>query len=142
MGIGMFYNDTVTLFNRFCDPETEKEKYYPTLLEYVNLVERRGTETSKSGTDSVNAATLYIDHTNMPKPYMEPKQWEALSDDEKENYITFTPGEDFFIKGSCTGATESGQDYEWMKANFDGVYKVTQVDKFENIMPHFEVGGV
>ena len=32
--------------------------------------------------------------------------------------------------------------YEWMHENFDDVYKVTTVDKYEDILPHFEVGGV
>mgnify|MGYP006981940041 FL=1 len=32
--------------------------------------------------------------------------------------------------------------YEWARDNMDAVYKVTTVDKYEDIMPHFEVGGV
>ena len=38
MGLEMFYNKTVTLFNRSFNAETEEEKYFPTLLENVNLV--------------------------------------------------------------------------------------------------------
>ena len=29
-----------------------------------------------------------------------------------------------------------------IQENFDDVYKVTTVDKYEDILPHFEVGGV
>ena len=29
-----------------------------------------------------------------------------------------------------------------MRNNFDDVYKVTNIDKYEDILPHFEVGGV
>ena len=32
--------------------------------------------------------------------------------------------------------------YEWARENLDNVYKVTNVDKYEDILPHFEVGGV
>ncbi|MCI7129639.1 MAG: hypothetical protein MSA09_03580 [Lachnospiraceae bacterium] len=142
MGLEMFYNKTVTLFNRSFNEETEEEKYYPTLLENVNLVETKGANVSKSGMDSADAATLFVDLDNMEKPYLEPKAWAALPDEEKSSYITFAPAEDFFVKGSCTGATlpESGA-YEWMRDNFDAVYKVTHIDRYEDILPHLEVGG-
>lgn len=143
MGLEMFYNKTVTLFNRSFNAETEEEKYYPTLLENVDLAETKGANVSKSGMDSADAATLFVDLDNMEKPYLDPKAWAALTDEEKCNYITFNPSEDFFVKGSCTGATlpESGA-YEWMRDNFDAVYKVTHIDRYEDIMPHLEVGGV
>jgi hypothetical protein len=143
MGLEMFYNKTVTLFNRFCDPDTEEERYYPTLLDHVNLVETKGANVSKSGMDSAAAATLFVDLENMEKPYIDPKAWAALPDEEKDRFITFTPAEDFFVKGSCTGATypECGA-YEWMRDNYDAVYKVKHVDRYCDIMPHLEVGGV
>ena len=141
--MGLFYNNTVTLFNRSFNAETEEEKYYPTLLERVNLIETKGANVSKSGMDSADAATLFIDLENMAKPYIEPKAWAELPEEEKSKYITFAPAEDFFVKGSCTGATlPENSAYEWMRDNFDSVYKVTHVDRYENIMKHLEVGGV
>ena len=146
MGLGLFYNDTVTLFNYFCDPDTEEEKCYLTLLENVNLVETKGANVTKSGMDSADAVKLYIDFARlgkMGKPYMEPKAWDALPDDEKSNHITFRPTDDFFIKGDHMDLEipDSGI-YEWAHDNLDSVYKVTTVDKYEDVMPHFEVGGV
>ena len=44
MGLEMFYNKTVTLFNRSFNAETEEEKYFPTLLENVNLVETKNKQ--------------------------------------------------------------------------------------------------
>ena len=73
MGLGLFYNDTVTLFNYFCDPDTEEEKCYLTLLENVNLVETKGANVTKSGMDSADAVKLFVDLGKIPKPYMEPK---------------------------------------------------------------------
>ena len=141
--MGLFYNNTVTLFNRSFNAETEEEKYYPTLLERVNLIETKGANVSKSGMDSADAATLFIDLENMAKPYIEPKAWAELPDEEKSKCITFAPAEDFFVKGSCAGATlPENSAYEWMRDNFDSVYKVTHVDRYENIMKHLEVGGV
>lgn len=141
--MGFFDNKTVTLFNRSFNAETEEETYYPTLLEGVDLVETKGANVSKSGMDSADAAKLYIDLANLKKPYIEPKAWAELSAEEKGNHITFTPAVDFFVKGNCTGATlPESEAYQWMVENYDDVYKVTTIDKYEDILPHFEVGGV
>lgn len=57
--------------------------------------------------------------------------------------MTFNPAQDFFIKGDQTAVDLPETDaYEWMRNNFDDVYKVTNIDKYEDILPHFEVGGV
>lgn len=144
--MGLFYNDTVTLFNRFYDPDTDETKYYPALLENVNLVETKGANVTKSGLDSADAAKLFVDFADlgkMGKSYMDPKAWDELPEAEKPNYITFHPTEDFFIKGDQTGLElPESCAYEWVHDNMDAVYKVTTVDKYEDIMSHFEVGGV
>lgn len=141
--MGFFDNKTVTLFNRSFNPETEEEKYYPTLLEGVDLVETKGANVSKSGMDSADAVKLYIDFANMAKQYLSPKAWDALPEEEKQDYITFHPTEDFFVKGDRSDVELPEEyAYEWMYENFDDVYKVTTVDKYEDILPHFEVGGV
>ena len=144
--MGFFDNKTVTLFNRSFNAETEEEKYYTTLLEGVDLVETKGANVSKSGMDSADAVKLSIDFANLGttlKPYLPPKAWDVLPEEEKQNYITFHPTEDFFTKGDRTDVELPEENaYEWMHENFDDVYKVTTVDKYEDILPHFEVGGV
>lgn len=141
--MGFFDNKTVTLFNRAFDPETEEEKYYPTLLEGVDLVETKGANVSKSGMDGADAAKLFVRIGDVNKTYMEPKTWDALPEDEKKNCITFHSTEDFFVKGDQTAVDLPKTDaYEWMRNNFDDVYKVTNIDKYEDILPHFEIGGV
>ena len=141
--MGFFDNKTVTLFNRSFNAETEEEIYYPTLLEGVDLVETKGANVSKSGMDSADAAKLFVCIGDVNKTYMEPKAWDALTEDEKKNYITFHSTEDFFVKGDQTAVDLPETDaYEWMRNNFDDVYKVTNIDKYEDILPHFEVGGV
>ena len=141
--MGFFDNKTVTLFNRSFNAETEEETYYPTLLEGVDLVETKGANVSKSGMDSADAAKLFVCIGDVNKTYMEPKAWDALTEDEKKNYITFHSTEDFFVKGDQTAADLPETDvYEWMRNNFDDVYKVTNIDKYEDILPYFEVGGV
>ena len=141
--MGFFDNKTVTLFNRSFNAETEEETYYPTLLEGVDLVETKGANVSKSGMDSADAAKLFVCIGDVNKTYMEPKAWDALTEDEKKNYITFHSTEDFFVKGDQAAVDLPETDaYEWMRNNFDDVYKVTNIDKYEDILPHFEAGGV
>lgn len=141
--MGFFDNKTVTLFNRSFNAETEEETYYPTLLEGVDLVETKGANVSKSGMDSADAAKLFVCIGDVNKTYMEPKAWDALTEDEKKNYVTFHSTEDFFVKGDQAAVDLPETDaYEWMRNNFDDVYKVTNIDKYEDILPHFEVGGV
>lgn len=141
--MGFFDNKTVTLFNRSFNAETEEETYYPTLLEGVDLVETKGANVSKSGMDSADAAKLFVCIGDVNKTYMEPKAWDALTEDEKKNYITFHSTEDFFVKGDQAAVDLPETDaYEWMRNNFDDVYKVTNIDKYEDILPHFEVGGI
>lgn len=141
--MGFFDNKKVTLFNRSFNAETEEEIYYPTLLEGVDLVETKGANVSKSGMDSADAAKLFVCIDDVNKTYMEPKAWDALTEDEKKNHITFHSTEDFFVKGDQTAVDLPETDaYEWMRNNFDDVYKVTNIDKYEDILPHFEIGGV
>lgn len=141
--MGFFDNKTVTLFNRSFNAETEEETYYPTLLGGVDLVETKGANVSKSGMNSADAAKLFVCIGDVNKTYMEPKAWDALTEDEKKNYITFHSTEDFFVKGDQAAVDLPETDaYEWMRNNFDDVYKVTNIDKYEDILPHFEVGGV
>lgn len=141
--MGFFDNKKVTLFNRSFNVETEEETYYPTLLEGVDLVETKGANVSKSGMDSADAAKLFVDVNKTIKPYLPPKEWNKLPEEEMPNYITFTPAEDFFIKGDHTDLElpEEGA-FEWVQDNYDDCYKVTTIDKYEDILPHFEVGGV
>ncbi len=141
--MGFFDNKMVTVFNRSYNPETEEEKYFLTLLKGVDLVETRGANVEKSGTDSADSAKLYLDYSSLPKSYIEPKAWDALSEEEKRNFITFHLSLDFFALGDCTGVElPESYAYEWARENLDNVYKVTNVDKYEDILPHFEVGGV
>lgn len=141
-GFSLFYNNTVTLYNRYFNPETEVEKWYPTVLPNVNLVITRGVAIKKAGTADADTAKLFVDMKRLPKPYLESVAWSQLSDEKKEKHITFTSAEDFFVEGDTTGikVTESGF-FELMKQTRDNVYKVTSADRYPDILPHFEIGG-
>ena len=140
--MGFFDNKIVTIFNRFFNPETEEEKYYPTVLDSVDIVETRGANITNSGMNSADAVKLYVDFDNLTKPYIAPKEWDALPEDIKTDYITFHPDEDFFVRGDHTNELPNERVYEWFRDNVDSVYKISTVDKYEDVLPHFEVGGV
>lgn len=140
--MGFFDNKIVTIFNRFFNPETEEEKYYPTVLDSVDIVETRGANITNSGMNSADAVKLYVDFDNLTKPYIAPKEWDALPEDIKTDYITFHPDEDFFVRGDHTNEHQNERVYEWFRDNVDSVYKISTVDKYEDVLPHFEVGGV
>lgn len=140
--MGLFYNDTVTLYNRFYDAVDDVEKWYPTVFTDCNLVINHGANISKSGLESADAASLRVTDNCSEKEYKEPKEWDALTLSEKENFYTFKAGEDFYVKGNTTNVTIIEENfYQWMSKHRDNVFRLTNADRYTDIMPHFEVGG-
>lgn len=138
----IFYNKTVTVYNKTSDDLVGTETWYPTVLQNVRLLVTKGANVSKSGMDSADAASLYIKPELFPegsKPYLQPKEWQNST--EKESYFTFTGGEDFFVEGD-TSTEEILEDgfFSYMKERYDNCFKVTNVDKYD-LIPHLEVGG-
>lgn len=137
----IFYNKTVTVYNKTTDGLMGNETWYPTVLKNVRLLVTKGANVSKSGMDSADAASLYIKFEILSedaKEYLSPKEWLRLA--EKEKYFTFISGEDFFVEGdTCT--EEAGEDFfSYMKGKYDNCFKVTNVDRYE-LIPHLEIGG-
>lgn len=140
--MGLFNNDVVTLYNRFYDAETDEEKWFPTLLIDCNLIINHGANISKSGLESADAASLHIREECSPKAFLEPKEWDSLSDEDKHEYFTFKAGEDFYVKGDTVDVLILQEDfYQWMKKHRDNVFRVSNADRYEDILPHWEVGG-
>nr|DAE11334.1 MAG TPA: hypothetical protein [Myoviridae sp. ctq9w2]DAZ48108.1 MAG TPA: hypothetical protein [Caudoviricetes sp.] len=135
-------NKQVTVINRSMDPKTEKETYYVTLIERADLVRAQQKNVSAKGTDSADAATLYVSFGNMPKLYVTPEEWKRLPEEKKKDCMTFSPAEDFFILGNCTGAILPDKDvYQWAKEHYSDVYRVTRCNIYEDVLAHYEVGG-
>ncbi len=137
----IFYNKTVTVYNKTTDGLMGKETWYATVLENVRLLVTKGANTSKSGMDSADAASLYVKFELLQedaKEYLAPKAWKNSSD--KEKYFTFTSGEDFFVEGDTSHEEQTEDFFEYMKDKYDNCFKVTNVDRYE-LIPHLEVGG-
>lgn len=129
------FNRTVTIFNR-TDPEDimETDAWYSTVLDNVRVIETSGTS---NDADSLN---LHIMLKSLEKPYLTPIEWGKLQD--KTTAFTLTQGNDFIVIGdaSSESPTEHINFFDYMRENYDGVYKITSVTQYTAI-PHLEVGG-
>lgn len=135
--MGFFDNKIVTVFNKIVDPETGDVTYLPTVLENVDLVIKRSKTVTADGQKDTDAATLFVEDTTY---FSKPKEWEALPEEERQQYFTFRPQMDFFVAGDLKEGY-GGQSYEEMRSLHDDCYMITGVDYFEDILPHIEVGG-
>lgn len=141
----IFYVDTVTIWNRYVDGIWEKEIWMPTLIENARLLVSRGNNIQNSGNSSADSARLHISdiESNPQKPYMDPSEWNALTQSEKGEYFTLESEScSFFVRGDTTKVDASEKDnfFEYMKKTYPDCFKITSIDRFE-IIPHFEVWG-
>lgn len=143
MGFEIFFKDKVTLFNRYYDKQLDKECWFPTLFENVKLEITKGANINESGLSDINTAKLYIQYAELEKEFVEPKEWSKLSEEEKLNTFTIDSASDFFIKGDFTNVEIlESRFFENMKNNHSNVFKVSYVDRYNVVLPHFVVGGV
>lgn len=140
----VFGNDTITLFNRFFDDETESETWTANVLKNVNVVETHGRNIDKSGMKEADSVKVFLDSDSYPseKVYTDPKEWSRMGNTERTSAFTIAPSEDFFVVGDLSGLepTEEGF-FQFVKDTFDRVYAITTVDFFDDVMPHIEIGG-
>lgn len=144
----MYAPHVVTVYYAVEDPVTFDQNHFITILETVLLDLSKGANVRSSGLEGADAANLYIPFavkavdgvTGKEKQYIDPKEFEKLED--KSNHWTLDVGDNcFFVKGKVV---EVGQDFQYINANYDDVYRVTKVDKKDfgsPIMQHWEVGG-
>lgn len=135
-----FYTETVTVFNQATGDVLEDDKWYCTVLHNVRLRETKGANITASGLADADSARLHIATPVPDKPYLDPIAWSELLD--KSEAFTLCQDRDFFVVGdhSDVDCTETNL-YARMKSEYDGVYRVTNVDKYTTFLPHLEVGG-
>lgn len=141
----MFYDDTVTLYNGYTDGLTDVEVWLPTLFTgetAVNLSITKGANITESGMNDADTAKMHVKYSALPKPYMDPIEWQKLPSADKPKYFTFTETQDFFVKGDTTAVPILSEGfYDYMKSHYDNVFKITTVDRYDHVMPHYEIGG-
>jgi hypothetical protein len=140
--MGLFDGKKVTIYNKYMDSITGYEIWLPTLIENVDYTATQGANITKSGLSTVDAVTVFINYSALPKPYKTPKEWQALTAEDKAKYVTFTQGTDFFIFGDSTSNVITTKGFfSDMQKRYSDCYKVTTVDRYDDILPHFEIGG-
>lgn len=134
------YRDNITVFNR------KGALWYPTVLKGVNLNMSRSAVIEQYGENSTDNCVLNV-HLPAEKPYLPPKEWQALED--PSSAFTFTSGQkhDFFWVGEWDGMEPISDDnygmmsfYDYMNKNEDFVFAVTGCSFF-SVIPHLEVAG-
>ena len=140
--MGLFDSKKVTIYNKYMDSITGYEIWLPTLIENVDYTATQGANITKSGLSTADAVTVFINYSALPKPYKTPKEWQALTAEDKAKYVTFTQGTDFFIFGDSTSNVITTKGFfSDMQKRYSDCYKVTTVDRYDDILPHFEIGG-
>ena len=142
----VFYNKTVTIWNKYVSGIYEDEIWLPTLIKDVRLVISKGNNVMKSGLENIDSARLHIDDniSDTSKPYLEPTEWNKLPEDEKANYYTLDSMNDsFFVEGDLTEEDYSKHPatfFEYMKQTYNNCFRINKVDRFD-LIPHFECWG-
>lgn len=147
------YSDTITLFNRY--HSKLGDMWYPHILKGVNLISDKASIMAKYGAETSDKASLHIKYKEVDGkikidgiPFLPPKEWASLTNDELGKYITFNDDAnrfDFFIVGEYDGGPvfDDGSDvkgfYEKMDAEHDYCYVITSVSSPYKVIPHFEI---
>lgn len=143
------YSDTITLFNRYHSDLTDTNIWYPHVLHGVNLIVDSASITAKYGVETKDKASLHIKYSGdvviEGLPYLPPKEWYKLTNDELKDYITFNSDAeffDFFILGDFGSeapvADNLGRFYSDME-NQTECYAITSVSSPYKVIPHFEI---
>ena len=167
--MGFFDNKTITVYNKYTDTISEKEIWLPTVITGIDYTATQGANITKSGLSTADAVTVFINYSALKKPYKSPNEWQSLASAEKALNVTFSQGIDFFVFGDTSWeigyfnlATEStcnlGECYlpadlsdsvtilatrffAYMQKHYSDCYKITTMDRYDDVMPHFEIGG-
>ena len=140
--MGFFDNKKITVYNKYTDSITGKDVWLPTLIENVDYTATQGANITKSGLSTADAIKVYINYSAFVKPYIDPKSWQLLTIEERKTHVTFTQGADFLIFGDTTAEVITDtRFFESMQKKYTDCYKITTVDRYDDIMPHFEIGG-
>lgn len=133
------YDKTITLFCKRSADDTDR--WYPYTLHNVNLNIDRSSIIKQYGQGCNDNCVLNVRNERGYK-YLKPKEWERA---DTTTALTFRTG-DFFMVGDV-GITQPVDDaryargfYDHMNRNYDDVYMITSVSRFD-LIPHFQITG-
>ncbi|MCH5261595.1 MAG: hypothetical protein J1F42_01655 [Lachnospiraceae bacterium] len=150
MGIG--YKDSVVVYNRYAKGP---EQYFGTRFDNVRVELTQGADQKVSGMEDVSACVVKISNTDLPKPYIAPKAWKRLTEEEKtENFTLDTESQNFFIivkkeelgididvpAGLVESDSYAGGFFEYVKEQYGYAFSLDTADVY-SLIPRFEIGG-
>lgn len=150
MGIG--YKDSVVIYNRYAKGE---EQYFGTRFDNVRVELTQGADQKVSGMEDVSACVVKIPNTDLQKPYLAPKAWKKLTEEEKTKYFTLdAESQNFFIivkkeelridinvpVGLVESDSYAGGFFEYVKEQCGYAFSLDTVDIY-TLVSRFEIGG-
>lgn len=136
MGV-LFKNADITIYNKWYDSINDIDKYQRTVIKGVNWQSKRNGTVSDKGLLLADSTLIFIDKLER---YISPKRFTKLSNEERPNYFTFTPG-DKIVKGEVDFEITGMKPYRIadLEGEFDNVIDIKSVNILSG---HFEVEGV
>lgn len=136
--------ENITLYNAYYDKQTERTLYSKTYLFGVDWQGSNAIAIRDKGLISEDKTEIFIPFSiESVKKYIKPKIYSRLSDNERENYFTFS-NKDKVVKGivdfDVTG--EKGHTIKDLENNYDAVLTIINVSTFDygsENMQHWEV---
>lgn len=139
-----WFTETVTVFNRVMNLNTEEVTWHPTVFKNVRVIKNKGQMMNKTGNTNTDKCRLHIKLKYLPnKRVVDSICYENLSPEEAEKCVTFGGEYTFFVLGDVSNVqTLPTGFFEHMKKHFPDVYKTTNEDLYGHVLPHIEIGGV
>lgn len=149
----MYTNADATLFNYVKDKETGKVTYRKTYLRGVFWDDVKQSNVIKSGLATVESVLICIPFSvnSDNKQYKSPKEYQKLTDEEKDNAFTFIANsQDMIVKGIVdyeidnTSSKTISEGLMYLRNNYDNVMTISVVDEKDfgsEAMRHWELGG-
>lgn len=149
----MYTNTDATLYNYFKDKETGKVSYRKTYLKGVFWDDVKQSNVIKSGLATVESVLICIPFSVNAdnKVYKSPKEYQKLSDEEKDNAFTFVANsQDIIVKGIVdydidnTSSKTISEGLMYLRNNYNSVMTISVVDEKDfgsEAMRHWELGG-
>ena len=98
MGYPIWWDTTLTVYNQYKDPQTRLVRWYRTVVTGC-FWKYAGNKVTIAQVELNTSSTLC--RIPQKENFLERYLWEELSNDQKENYFTLSPG-DIIVKGEVT----------------------------------------
>lgn len=126
--MSVLFTDVMTVYNYYCDPETEKETWIRSVVRGVQWSHNKSEITTSGSVQTeskVEKITIDFQRKYGNKPYLPPQEYAKLPDEERGNYWTLDAkqSKDVIILGESE--KEISRDYRISGLFHDFQYAVT-----------------